>query len=310
MHATLQQLRLFEAVARLESVTRAAEEAHLTQPAVSIQVKRLEEHVGMPLFDQVGRKLYLTAAGRTLLEKSRNILGQMAELDDALETLRGEVAGPVRVSAVTTAQYFLPHLLGAFVRRYPKVLPSMTVTNRERMISRLESYQDDLYVMGQVPDNIDVESVPFLENELVVVAHPDHPIAGRGTISLDDLTAERMLVREPGSGTRQAVERLFAANEVSVTPFMELGGGEALKQGVMAGLGVAIMSRHGIGLELALDRLAIVDCEAFPLHRPWYAVHPVKRQLPLAARTFLEFLESDGEQVVAGISGSGETEAA
>ena len=302
MHATFQQMRLFEAVARLGTITRAAEEAHLTQPAVSIQVKRLEEHAGMALFDHVGRRLLLTAAGHELLAASRNILRQMTDLDDALETLRGEVAGPVRVSAVTTAQYFLPHLLGEFVRRYPGIQPSMTVTNRDSMISRIETYQDDLYILGQVPDRIDVSSVPFLENKIVVVAHPGHPLAGAGPVTLETLVADRMLVREPGSGTRQAVERLLADKGLAANAYMELGSSESLIQGVIAGLGIAILSRHSINLELALERLSIIDCEAFPMYRPWYAVHPANRRLPLAVRTFLEFLEQEGASIVGGMT--------
>ncbi|CCQ74995.1 LysR family transcriptional regulator [Magnetospira sp. QH-2] len=298
LHATLQQLRLFEAVARLGSITGAAREVHLTQPAVSIQIKRLEENAGLPLFDQVGRKLHLTAAGQVLLENSRAVLTRMVDLDSALESLRGEVAGPVRVSAVTTAQYFLPHLLGEFVRRHPGVQPSMAVTNRDSMIGRLEALLDDVYIMGQVPDRIDVVSTPFLENEIVIVAAPDHPLVSAGPTDLKSLLKERILLREGGSGTRQAFERLVAKNGLTVTPYMELGSGVALKQGVMAGLGVAVLSKHSLTLELALNRVAVLDCEGFPLHRPWYAVYPAQRQLPLAVSSFLEFLKTEGPPLV------------
>ncbi|GAB6052173.1 LysR family transcriptional regulator [Magnetospira thiophila] len=302
LHATLQQLRLFEAVARLGSITQAAREVHLTQPAVSIQVKRLEEHAGLPLFDQVGRRLHLTAAGRVLFEASHAVLERMADLDNALDSLRGEVAGPLRVSAVTTAQYFLPHLLGEFVRRHPQVQPSMAVTNRDSMIGRLESLLDDIYIMGQVPERIDVVSTPFLQNEIVIVAAPNHPLAGSGPVDLETLLGQRILLRERGSGTRQAFERLVSEHGHTVTPYMELGSSVALKQGVMAGLGVAVLSRHSLTLELAVNRLTVLECEGFPLHRPWYAVHPAQRQLPLAVSTFLEFLKTEGPQLVAALT--------
>ena len=302
MHATLQQMRLFEAVARLGSVTKAAAEAHLTQPAVSIQIKKLEENAQIPLFDQVGRKLYLTAAGRLMLDSSRKVLDEMNALGDNLEAMRGEVAGVVRVSAVTTAQYFLPHLLGEFVRQHPRVQPLMTVTNRDTMVSRLQNYQDDLYIMGHVPEGMDVVRVPFLEDKLVVVAHPDHPLTKQKNVPLKALENERMLVREKGSGTRQAKERLLAEHGLNITPYMELGSGVALKQGVIAGLGLAVLSQHSIHLELALGRIALIDMEAFPLHRPWYAVHQANRQPSLATRTFLDFLENEGAKVVGDMS--------
>ncbi|PLX37640.1 MAG: LysR family transcriptional regulator [Hyphomicrobiales bacterium] len=299
MHATLKQLRLIEAVARLGSITRAAEEASLTQPAVSIQIKRLEEQAGFALFQQVGRRLHLTAAGRAVVRSSRQILDELAGLDDALETLRGEVAGPLRVSGVTTTQYFLPHLLGEFVRRHPKIQPILTVTNRAKMLDRLAEHADDLFIMGQVPDEYDVAHVPFLDNVLVVVAHPDHPLVAEQPVSVERLARERFLVRESGSGTRQAVDRLFEASGLTVEPYMELGSGEAIKQGVMAGLGIAVLSRHGLQLELATESITLLECEGFPLHRPWNAVHQTGAQLPLAARSFLEFLETDGPGVLA-----------
>lgn len=303
MHATLQQLRLFEAVVRHGSITLAAREANLTQPAVSIQIRRLEDHAQMPLLDQVGKRMHPTSAGRELLKASQNILREMADLDGALQALRGQVAGPVRVSAVTTAQYFMPHLLGEFVRRYPDVQPSMEVTNRERLITRIDMHLDDVYIMGQVPERMDVINDPFLENKMVVVAHPDHPFAKVERLALEDLVRGRMLVREPGSGTRQAVDRMLASRGLSITPFMELGSVEALKQGVMAGLGVAVISQHSIPLELALHRLAIVNCESFPLRRPWYAVQMASRRQPEAVRKFLDFLHTEGAGVIGDLVG-------
>jgi len=298
MHATIQQMRLFEAVARHGSVTRAAEEVHLTQPAVSIQIRRLEENAGISLFDQIGRKLYLTAAGLEVLESSRKILGEMDHLSDTVDTMRGEVSGPLRVSVVTTAQYFLPHLLGEFVRLYPKVKPYMAVTNRDSMLARLESYQDDVYIMGHVPGSIEVTRFPFVDDNITVVAHPDHPFVGRAGVTLKDLVAERVLVREQGSGTRRATERLLEEHGLTMTPYMELGSAVALKQGVMAGLGIAVLSRYSISQELQLGKLAVIECEAFPLVRPWYAVHQSDRLPSITVRTFLAFLEKEGARLI------------
>lgn len=307
MHATLQQLRLFEAVARLGNVTRAAEEVHLTQPAVSSQLKRLEEQAGLPLLETVGRRLQPTTAGQAVMTVARDMLERLADLDEALETLRGEIAGPVKVSVVTSAKYFLPHLLGTFVRRHPRVEPVLSVTNRLKILGRLRDHQDDIYVMGQVPEDLAVDATPFLDNPLVVVAPPDHLLAGDSDIPLAALARERFLVREAGSGTRLAVERLFADHGLAVRPFMELGSGEAIKQGVMAGLGLAVLSRHALALEIATGRLAVLDVEGFPLHRTWYAVRPRGRHLTLAARTFLDFMCAEGAAVIGAEPGAADT---
>lgn len=301
MHATLQQLKLFEAVARLGSYTRAAEEIHLTQPAVSIQIKRLEENVGLPLFEQVGKKLYLTEAGRELREAARDVLDRLDALDGVLEGLRGEVAGTLRITVVTTAKYFLPHLLGTFLRRYPRVEPRLRVTNRAAVLASLADNEDDLYVMGRVPEGMQVERYPFLENILVVGAHPEHPLATRHDIPLSDLAKERFLTREAGSGTRMAVERLFDEEGLGVNTYMELGSDEAIKQGVMAGLGVGALSLHNVHLEVAAGQIKILDVAGFPLRRRWYAVHRKGKRLSRAAEAFLEFLQSEGEAVVEGM---------
>jgi DNA-binding transcriptional LysR family regulator len=298
LHATLQQLRLFESVARNQSFTRAAEEVHLTQPAVSIQVKRLEENIGSPLFEHVGKRLHLTIAGQEVYDACREILGRMRALEGALDALRGEVAGPLPIAVVSSAKYFLPYLLGSFVRRHPRVEPRLKVTNRANLLSRLNANEDDLYIMGQVPDSLSVEVYPFLENVLVVVASPDHPLAGKKNVTLSRISKERFIGREPGSGTRKAVEELFAEQGLKVVPYIELGSGEAIKQGVMAGLGIAVLSLHSLRLELASKELCVLDVEGFPLRRRWYAVHRKGKRLSMATTTFLEFLQNEGEELV------------
>ncbi len=298
IHATLQQLRLFEAVARHKSFTRAAEEVHLSQPAVSIQVKRLEENVGLPLFEHVGKRITLTEAGRELYDASKDVLGRLAELDGAIDSLSGEVAGTLTVTAVTSAKYFLPHLLGAFIRRYPDVEPKLKVANRSSLLDRVADNEDDLYVMGHVPDGLDVEEFPFLENVIAVVASPDHPLASKRKISLKQITEERFLVRERGSGNRKVVEEFFEGQGLRITPYMELGSAEAIKQGVMAGLGISALSLHNLRLEIATGQIKVLKVEGFPLRRRWNVVHRKGKNLSPAAQIFIEFLQTEGQHLV------------
>ncbi len=298
IHATLQQLRLFEAVARHKSFTRAAEEVHLSQPAVSIQVKRLEENVGLALFEQVGKKISLTEAGRELYDASKDVLGRLLELDDSIDSLRGEVAGSLNVTAVTSAKYFLPHLLGAFQRRYPELEPKLIVANRASLLERVADNEDDLYVMGHVPPDIDVEEYPFLENIIVIVASPDHPLAKKRKITLEQLSKERFLVRESGSGNRKVVEEYFQENGYAINPYMELGSAEAIKQGVMAGLGISALSLHNLRLEIAAGQIVVLKVEGFPLRRRWNVVHRKGKRLSPAAQGFIEFLQKEGQSLV------------
>jgi DNA-binding transcriptional LysR family regulator len=299
VHLTLRQLSLFEAVARNLSYTRAAEELHLTQPAVSMQVKQLEASVGMPLFEQVGKKLYLTTVGEEMLSASREVLGRLAELEDALDRHHEQVRGPLRLSVVTTAKYFMPHLLGPFLREYPDVEPRLNVTNRAKVLARLKDNMDDLVIMGQVPEGMDLHYRPFINNSLVVVAAPDHPLARETQpISLRRMIQERFLIREEGSGTRSAVDRLFATQGLHITPYMELGSEEAIKQGAMAGIGVSVISSLSFRLEQSAGLLAVLNVEGFPLIRPWHCVYPNGKRLTKAAQVFQEFLLSRGAELL------------
>jgi DNA-binding transcriptional LysR family regulator len=291
-HVTLRQLQIFEVVVRLGGYTRAAEALHLTQPTVSMQIKKLSEALGLPLLEQVGRHVHPTAAGRDVYSAAQEILGRMVALGDSASERQGVVKGELRIAVITTAKYFMPHLLGAFIAQHPQVKPRLTVTNRAKVLERLKSSEDDLLIMGQVPKKLAVQAYPFIDNELLVVAPPGHPLSGVGNITLERLSRERFLVREPGSGTRQAVDRLFAEQGITITPYMELGSSEAIKQGVIAGLGLSVLSRHSLRLELAGSHIAILDVDGFPLIRRWYAVHLQGKKLSLAAHTFLEFILS------------------
>lgn len=298
MHLTLQQLKLFEAVSRNGSYTRAAEELHLTQPAVSIQVKRLEEQAGLPLFEQVGKKIFPTAAGQAMYAACTDILGRVAELKNTIEELKGVVKGPLRLSVVTTTKYFMPHLLGGFLQKFPDVEPKLQFTNRAHVVERLMNNEDDFVVMGQTTDDNKLVTHPFLENILVVVAPPNHPLANKKNIQLKALAKERFLHREVGSGTRLVFDQLLEKNDLHIEPYMELGSSEAINQGVMAGLGLAVLSLHSLTLERDAGKLVVLDVKGFPLKRRWYAVHLKGKKLSLVAKTFLDYILSESQNAL------------
>ncbi len=293
LHLTLRQLQVFESVARHLSLSRAAEELHLSQPGVSMQLKKLSEAVSHPLLEQNGKRVRLTDQGQELVTMAREILGSMKRYELSLVARQGLTGGSLRIVAITTASYFMPRLLGDFSRRHPGVKASLRVTNREQVLTSLVTGLEDLYILGQPPEGLAVTAIPFLENPLVVLAAPDHPLAHKRNIPLAQLAEEHWLLREPGSGTRKAVERLFADHGLQLTPRMELGSNEAIKQAVLAGLGISVVSRHTLSLH-APGQFAILPAEGFPIPRQWYAVYPAGRQRTVVARTFLDFLLSDG----------------
>lgn len=290
MHLTLRQLKVFESVARHLNYTRAAEELFLTQPAVSMQVRQLEESLGVALFEQLGKRIHLTEAGQEVLVYARGISQQLDELEDVLNHLKGVGGGKLRISVATTANYFIPTLLGTFARRYPGVTVSLDVTNRETLLQQLTENIVDLVIMGQPPAGLDVEAEAFMENPLVIVAPPEHPLASQKKIPLKRLQDEVFLVREPGSGTRIAMERFFAEREIHLKTGMEVGSNEAIKQSVQAGLGLGLLSRVTIEQELELKRLVVLDVAEFPIMRHWYIVHRKGKRLSDAAQAFKTFM--------------------
>ena len=292
-HATLRQLRVFEAVARLRSVTRAADELHLTQPTVSIQLRQLTEVAGLPLLEQVGKKLYLTQAGEALQRCCRGVADELARFEMQVADLKGIKAGRLRLSAITTAQYFIPRLLGAFFARYPDIEVALEVTNRGQVLRRLADNADDLYVLGQPPERADVVAESFLENPLVVVAPHGHALAGQRGVELARLAEEHFLIRESGSGTRLAVENHFRAAGLALRVRMELGSNEAIKLAVAGGLGLAVLSAHTLALERNSDELTVLDVQGFPIRRQWYVLRPADKQLSVVASAFLDFLRAE-----------------
>lgn len=284
---TLRQLETFAAVARLGSFSRAAEALHLTQPAVSIQIRQLAETVGMPLFDQAGRTLRLTAAGDELLATTRRLDDVWNRFESAIDALRGLKRGKLRVALVTTAKYFLPRMLGAFCKRYPDISIELEIANRDRVVERLRNNEDDLYVMSYPPDDLDIVVHPFLDNEMVVLAPLGHWAAER-RVSLAELGNEPFLLREPGSGSRRAIDDFARQAGVKLRVRLALGSNEALLELAGTGMGLAVISRHALGERLDGEGLVILDVEGFPLHRPWNLVHLRQKLLPVPARAFLD----------------------
>jgi DNA-binding transcriptional LysR family regulator len=297
IHATLHQLKVFEATARHGSFTRAAEELFLTQPTVSMQVKQLTKAIGLPLFEQVGKRLFLTDAGRELFSTCQEIFGKLEQLEMSIADLKGMKQGRLRLAVITTAKYFLPRLLGPFCQKYPGVDISLTVTNHERVIERLGNNQDDLYVMSQLPENLDIVAHPFLDNPLVVIGPKTHPLAKEKNIPLKRLAEETFIMREPGSGTRRAFQKLLDDQGLSVRVRLELGSNEAIKQAIAGGLGLAVLSSHTIAHDGSMGELMAFDVEGFPIPRKWYVVHLSGKQLSVVASTFLDYLQVAAAQM-------------
>lgn len=287
---TFQQMRLLEAVTRLGSVTGAAGELNLSQPSVSMQLKSLEEKIAAPLFEKQGKSLRLTPSGRVVHEASLDILARVEQMRFDLEDLQTTIAGELSIAVVSSAKYFLPQLVGAFKKRFPKVEPRLTIANREQLLERITQRLDDIYIIGQPPEGEALVYEPFMENIIVFIAPFDHPLSRQAAIPLSRLSQEYIIGRELGSGTRKAVEAIFQAEALTLTTHMEFDDSEAIKQAVISGLGLAYLSLHAVRLEEAAQELTILNVQNFPLHRNWYAVHSSTRPLSKVASSFLHFV--------------------
>lgn len=301
MHVTLRQIEVFAAVARHLNFTHAAQELHLSQPAVSMQIKQLEEAVGLVLFEQLGKKTYLTEAGQEMYNYSRAIGQLLNEAEEVMESMKGVQRGHLKVSVASTANYFATRLLAAFIRRFPDVTFSLDVTNRETLLRQLAANERDLVVMGRPPANLDLDASAFMENPLVVIAPANHPLASQKEISLATLVQETFLVRERGSGTRIAMERFFSERGVQLGSDMEMSSNEAIKQAVEAGLGLGIVSIHILAAELETKRLCVLDVAEFPVLRHWYVVHRRGKRLSPVARAFKTMLLEEATPVLQGL---------
>jgi DNA-binding transcriptional LysR family regulator len=288
-HATFRQLEVFEAIARLGNFTRASEELHLTQPTVSMQMKKLSEAVGLPLFEQTGRQIRLTDAGKELAVTAREILQSLEKYDMAVAEMQGLKKGKLRLTVATTAKYFAPRMLGEFSALHPGIEVSLKVTNRQKVLDRVAENMDDLYILCQPVGSDEMVAHPFLENLLVVLAHPDHPLANERNIPIERLANEPFLMREIGSGTRMTVEQALASHGVRLNNIrMELGSNEAIKQAILGKLGISVLSSQTLGE--GPGEPVVLDVVGFPIVRQWHIAYPAGKQLSVVAKAFLEYL--------------------
>jgi len=296
LNFTLRQLQVFEKVAIHLNYSRAAEELYLSQPAVSMQIKQLEGHIGLPLFEQMGKKIFLTEPGRELFHYARNISQQLSEIEAVFDDIKGLGQGKFTLSVVNTANYFTPQLLAKFCQQHPNINVILQVANRDAVLKQLADNNTDLAIMGQPPEGLDLNAESFLDNPLVVIADPGHPLVTLKDIKFSQLAHETFMSREKGSGTRSAMERVFDLHHIQPHISMEMETNEAIKQAVRAGMGLGILSLHSIELELETGRLAILDVENFPLLRHWFVAYRRNKRLSSAALAFKEFLLTEAVQ--------------
>ncbi len=300
-HATLRQLKVFESVARHLSFSRAAEELHLTQPAVSTQVKRLEEHAGNALFEQFGKKIYLTPAGAELLQISRAIIGQFEAAENAMMQFQGVSGGKLNVGVISAGDYFFPRLLVEFASRHSGVILNFTVHNREGLLTHISENLTDLAIMVRPPADLATVNEAFAPHPYVIVAAPDHPLVDCRDIPMATLLRERFVVRERGSDTWKSMEEGFGGSLETIRVAMEIRSTETIKQAVIAGMGVSFLSAHTISQELKTGSLKVLDVRDFPVMQNWYVVHRKNKRLPPVAQAFRDFLLSDGAALIAQI---------
>jgi LysR family transcriptional regulator, low CO2-responsive transcriptional regulator len=297
MHLTLRQLAVFESVAKHMNFSRAAKEMHLSQPAASMQIKQLENNVGLPLFEQLGKQIFLTEAGRELLHYARSIHQQLEEAQQTLEELKGLKRGTLHLTMASTANYFAPQLLAAFHQKYPDVKVQLDVTNRSGLIEAVRNNTTDMAIMGRPPEGQGLVGTPFMGNPLVIIAPPSHPLAKRKLIRLAELAQEPFIVRESDSGTRIAAERFFSEHGIRMVAGMEMSRSEAIKQAVMAELGLGIVSLHTLEMELALKHLVVLKVEDFPIMRQWHIVYRQGKRFAAIPKAFMEFVEEHAQEL-------------
>ena len=295
---TFRQLMLLEAVARNSSFTRASEELFLTQPAVSTQIKQLEQEVGMPLFEHMGKRIFLTAAGREMVEFSRTIAQQFTDIRSVLEEMQGIQRGHLDIAVTSTGEYFAPYLVAAFSRQHTGITVNLNTTNRETILRQLADNIPDMAIMGSPPTGAPLVASSFMSNPLVVIAPSDHPLAHSNRIPLHRVLEESFIVREKGSGTRNAIERFLEQRGLSMTTTMEMGSNEAIKHAVMAGLGLGIVSVHALEMEFKLGRLEMLNVEGFPVLKDWYIVHREGKRFSAAAEAFKTFVLTETSRII------------
>lgn len=295
MNATFRQLRLFLALAEHGSITAAAKACHVTQPTVSMQLRELADTVGLPLYEQIGKRLHLTEAGETLARTAQAMLEQWREFEQDINAMKGLEQGRLRVALVSTAKYFVPRLLGSFCAQHPNIEIALEILNRDGVVARLRENRDDLYIMSMPPESLELEQHAFLHNPLVLIAPAAHPRQGR-QLELTELQAERFILRERGSGTRLACDAYFAQCGFVPAVRLELGSNEAIKQAVSGGLGLAVISRHALAARPEDDQLTVLDVAGFPLQSHWFTLYPRGKRLSPIAAVFLEHLQQSAAE--------------
>lgn len=297
-NVTIRQLQMLVASAEAGSFTRAGEKLFVSPAAVSFQIKQLEDQFGFSLFERIGRRVDPTDAGHALLGFARTVLQALTDADDTLRSLEGEVAGRIRLGAVSTAKYIVPHMLARFSAMYPRVGIDLRFGNRRAIAQALHGGDIDLAVMGQPGEAADVTAHGFAIHPSILLADPGHPLAGAGYVSIAELAPYGLIAREEGSGTRLLMERIFLDAGIPPRIVMTTDSNETIKQAVMAGMGLAILSRHTVGLELALGLVRMVPAAGFPLLRTWYVAHRTAMPLMPAHIRLRDFLLSDGQAVI------------
>ena len=297
-HSSLRQLEVFETIARLGSFTRAAEELCVTQPTVSMQIKHLTDAIGLPLFEQIGKKMYLTEAGRELHQACLGIFEHLTQFEMIAADMKGLKSGKLRLAVVTTAEYFAPRLLGMFCQQYPDIEVSLEVSNRKHILDRLANNMDDLYILDLPPKSEEIKVQSFLQNPLVVLASVNHPLVKEKKITLKRIAEEPFIFRENGSGTRIETENFFTKQNLKLKTKMTLGSNEAIKQAILGGLGISVLSRHTLTLGSHKDQLAILDVKGFPINCHWHYAYPSGKNLSVVAQTFLAYLQNPPQLIV------------
>jgi LysR family transcriptional regulator, low CO2-responsive transcriptional regulator len=298
-NATFRQLRVFSEVARHLSFAKAAQVLHLSAPAVTMQVKELEGHVGLPLFERSGRQVTLTTTGEYMLVYARRVLATLKDAEDAAARLQRLEIGTLTIGMVSTAKYFLPHLLAQFRRDHEGVDIRLAVGNREQLVRMLHANEVDIAIMGRPPKELATRAEPFAAQPHVFVAPVDHPLLRMDRPAVSDLQSYEFVVREQGSGTRAAMEKFFAQSRFEPRMIMEMSSNETIKQAVIAGMGLSFLSLHTLGLELDNSLIAILPIEGTPVIRAWNCVHTLSKLLSPAAEAFRYFVLERGEAFLA-----------
>ena len=290
MNITFRQLKVLLAVAKHQSITGAAQACHITQPSVSMQIKSLSDEVGLPLYEVLGKKVFLTAAGEALANTAKVIEDEMAFFEQSISAMKGHTQGQLRIAIASTAKYFVPRMLGDFYKQYPEIDIAFEVLNRDGVVNRLRNNADDLYILSIPPKDIELEHHAFLENPLVIIAPLGHPLLSKNKVKRQHLENELFILREMGSGTRLTCNAYFEKHQFFPKVRLELGSNEAIKQAVAGGLGLAIISKHALTEDLEKEGLAILPVENFPLLSNWWILYPKGKRLSPIASVFLQHL--------------------